>query len=230
MCKMCYAPCYDGYSAPRDGHTAKDWFTVPTDSPLPDLLRGTFWLDGNWDPGLITFSTAEWHENSRTIRFKTYAPGAWASTTHLSQSTCCCGSYVVTFDDAFREGKIQTTFDWPCIRYGCILCNCARSCTCIADFKMIRDKADPDLWLRDSIMLRSCCGSKLREQYSFKRVLDAHGQPTKYYEEMIAAEETKALFVRTPCPAYCGFDRSYYDRQRGNTRQDAVQNEAMARQ
>ena len=210
MClSVCYAPCYDPMSTPREGHKALEWFGVPSDVSVPSQLRGIFWADGNWDPSLLNFTTAYWDGAKREMYFKTYAPDAWASTTHLSQSACACGSYHLYFNSDVTVGDIRSTFDWPCIKVGCFCCNCAESCLFIADFKMTQQK-DPNIWLRESVILRPCCGSKLKETYNLTRVIDEHGQKTPHYDRMAAAKETEHLFTRTPCPAYCGLDATHY--------------------
>jgi len=201
----------------RDGHAAVDWFAVPSTS-VPSALRGVFWADGNWDPSLLNFATARWDGGPRVMTYKTYGVDAWASTTRLSQSTCCCGTYIIYFDEELKVGDIHTSFDWPCLpllccaphlrrRHCCAYC-LPESCTCIADFKMTQN--DPDTWVRDSTMCKACCGPKLKQSYTLKRVLDETGAKTKHYDEMAKSDKTSVLYTRTPCPCYMGCDATHY--------------------
>ena len=119
----CCKPCFDVFVQKRDGRTAKDWFVVPDlgDDPrtLPEPLRGVFWLDGNLDPSLLSFTASAWDDRTKTILFPIYAVDAWASTTRLSQSTCLRARYVAKFDAGATAGRIRATSDYACVRAAC---------------------------------------------------------------------------------------------------------------
>ena len=211
----CCTPIFDRFVERRDGRTASDWFAVPAlgDDPgaLPAPLRGVFWLDGNHDPSLLSFTTARWDPRARQVHFPIYAVDAWASTSRLSHSTCLRSGYVATFDADTARGRIRTTSEYSCVR---VFCCCVCCQDRLAEYT-VEKTDDPDVWTRESWLCRPCCGDKLFAAYRFTRVLDGDGRPTRHYDAMAATADVKTLYTRTPCPLYCGADRSHHAMTRG---------------
>lgn len=195
--------CYDKHTQERDGLKASEWWHLPT-TDVPAPFRGIMWLPGNGDPGLLSFNTSHFDAARRRIKFKIYAPDAWYSTTKLSHSALCCGSYAVYGSEDATRADIRSTFDWPC-------CCGVESCRCIADFTMEQQAEDPNLWIRDSVLCQACCGRRCGERYTLTRVVDDRGQQTPHYAAMVAANGPAwTLTTRTPFPLYCGADASHH--------------------
>ena len=168
----CCTPIFDRFVERRDGRTASDWFAVPAlgDDPgaLPAPLRGVFWLDGNHDPSLLSFTTARWDPRARQVHFPIYAVDAWASTSRLSHSTCLRSGYVATFDADTARGRIRTTSDYWCVR---VFCCCVCCQDRLAEYT-VEKTDDPDVWTRESWLCRPCCGDKLFAAYGRESRLD----------------------------------------------------------
>ena len=200
----CY---YDKYTVERNGIAAAEWWELPNTN-VPAALKGVMWLPGNADPSLLSFNTSHYEPGRRRLKFKIFAPDAWASTTVLSQSTAACSSYVLYLREDLKHADIHVTSDWPC-------CCRVESCTWIVDYTMTQQGADANAWRRHSVVCKHLFGGCLSHEYTLTRIVDDAGRKTAHYEKMVAAAPSDhwTLHTRTSCPCYCGADASHHARR-----------------
>ncbi|MCU0542236.1 MAG: hypothetical protein MUE44_08585 [Oscillatoriaceae cyanobacterium Prado104] len=165
------------------------WMQVENPNPLPEVLKGIFFMDGNGLPDYcLTMQNAEWNPNNLTLLLRVFDPIIWSF--HDSPAGRMLIYFVnfarVTYLFHFSDATLQhahitpVLFGWQVPRW-------------MVDFLFDRDPNTPngDIWYRKN----SFFGGPADSGYVLRRVVDKNRQPTPAFKPMLVKIGADCLIV-----------------------------------
>ncbi len=165
------------------------WMKSVKATTLPDVLKGVFFMDGNPLPDhCLTMNNLDWDEQSLTLVLPVFAPVQW--TFHhsfpgrllLLSAQLSRFSYKITFaDDTLQQAQvIPIGFGIPVP-------------TWIVNATMTREvNNNGDIWARKNVWFG---GVPRIGEYTLRRVVDAKGDYTPAFKEMLPKVDEECLII-----------------------------------
>ena len=166
------------------------WMTSNQPTDLPNVLKGVFFMDGNPLPDdCITLYNLDWDEEQNRLIVPVSAPVQWTFHRNLLGRLLLLGAqlsgfrYVIQFEDTTLNTAQVTpiTFGIPVPRW-------------IVDATMCQHEGhnNGDLWDRKNVWFG---GIPRVGEYVLRRVVDANGQYTPAFQDMLKKVDPECLVV-----------------------------------
>ena len=164
---------------------------TPSDS-LPDVLKGIFFMDGNPLPDdCITLRNLEWNEKTRSLTVVVGAPLQWTFHRSIFGRLLLLGARLVRFRYLI-EFEDSTLFNGQVVPIVLGI----RTPLWLVNATMCRDAnaENGDIWQRKNVWLG---GIPYIGEYVLRRIVDADGEYTPAFQNMLEKVNPECLVVQT---------------------------------